>query len=262
MRQFGTLFRLKFNYYMIKRLSFWLLLLAPLPFWLLTCAEDDRINIRDYYFPVEQLEEGLVYEYRPVKNDSIGPSYWYYKTVKTDTALYFTGNFYEADFIVRQFFRAEIVQNGCLMQDYFLYSTDSLGQQIRFPAEIQAANAFPFAVRDSGGIFLSKLHWTFQDEPLQTTTLIRNRRYIGNDKYSFQGKEVHCVAFEVKELIDDFKEGHLEKQFSGLELYAAGIGLVYYKKEIGDNFVLEYELVDRYPMEKLEEQFRQTLDKQ
>lgn len=223
-----------------------------LPIWLTSCQSDDRIDIRDYYFPVEELQEGLVYEYRAVNNDSIGSSYWYYKTVETDTALYFTGNFYEADLTVKQFFRAEIVSNGCLMQDYFLYLTDAEGQQMRFPAEVMAANAFPFAVRDSGGIFLFKLKWTFQQAPLQTTTLIRNRRYIGKKAY----RDLDCIGFEVKELVDDFQEGHLEKQYPGEEIYAKGVGLVYYKKEIGDNFVLEYELADTYPMEVLEEKFR------
>lgn len=239
--------------FLLKR---FLLLLFLLPIWLMSCQTDDRIDIRDYYFPVEQLKEGLVYEYQPVNNDSIGPSYWYYKTIETDSALYFTGNFYEADLSVKQFFQAEIVSNGCLMEDYFLYLTDATGQQMRFPAEVLAANAFPFSVRDSGGIFLFKLKWTFQKAPLQTTTLIRNRRYIGKESY----RDLDCIGFEVKELVDDYQEGHLEKQYAGQEVYAKGLGLVYYKKEIGDNFVLEYELADTYSMEVLEEKFRAQSD--
>ncbi len=247
---------------MMNRHYLFLFYCFTLPFWLLSCTEEDRIDIRDYYYPVEQLEEGLVYEYRAVNNDSLGPSYWYFKSVSTDTALYFTGNYYEADFVVRQFFRSEIVHNGSLIDDYFLYSMDSTGQQIRFPAEVEADNAFPFSVRDSGGIFLFKLKWTFQEEPLQTTTLIRNRRYKGKDTYPYQGKNHDCVVFEVKELVDDFNNGHLEKQFNGIELYAKDIGLIYYKKEIGDNFVLEYELADIYPMKNLEAKFKEHLENQ
>ncbi len=243
------------------RLSITRILLLMLPFWLASCStEDAYLDIREYYFPAEDLAEGLVYEYRAVNNDSIGPSYWFYKSLPTDSALYLTGTFYEADLVVRQFFRAEIVHNGCLMQDYFLYSTDSTGQQIRYDAEVQASNAFPFAVRDSGGIFLSKLLWTFQQEPLRTTTLIRNRRYIGKSSYSYQGEEKDCVTFEVKELIDDYDEGHLEKQYAGRELYAKGIGLVYYIKEISTDFVLEYELADIYPMKRLERRFKQLMN--
>lgn len=230
--------------------------LFVLPIWLISCETSDEIDIQDYYFPIDELKEGLVYEYRPLNNDSIGPSYWYYKTFQTDSALYFTGNFYEADLRPRQFFRGEIVHNGCLMVDYFLYGADSLGQAIRFPAEVLADNAFPFAVKDSGGIFLFKLKWTFQKAPLQTTTLIRNRRYIGEESYQFKGKKYPGVVFEVKELVDDFSEGHLEKQYDGIEIYAKGIGLIYYKKEIGENFVLEYELSDTYSMKQLEEKFR------
>lgn len=245
---------------MKSSLIYGLFLLVVLPFWLASCQNEKAYqDIKSYYFPAEDLEEGLVYEYRPVNNYSLGPSYWFYKSVITDTALYFTGNFYEADLVVRQFFRAEIVDNGCLMQDYFLYLTDSTGQQTRYDAVVEAPNAFPFMVRDSGGIFLFKLLWTFQKAPLRTTTLIRNRRYIGKDSYNFQGEARECVAFEVKELIDDFDEGHLEQQYSGLELYAKDIGLVYYKKEISTDFVLEYELADIYPMKRLEKRFKQLM---
>ena len=242
------------------RLHYFVLFCFTLPFWLSSCVSNDQIDIREYYFPVEQMEEGLVYEYRSLGNDSLGPSYWFYKSIETDSALYFTGTYYEADFTPRQFFRSEIVSNGCLMEDYYLYAVDSLGKTQRLAAEVQAPNAFPFIVRDSGGIFLFKLHWVFNESPLQTTTLIRNRRYIGKEQITWQGKPLDCAIFEVKELVDDFKEGHLEKQYPGLEYYAKGIGLIYYKKEISDNFVLEYELADRYPMQQLEQKFRQQME--
>ncbi|MEO0775754.1 MAG: hypothetical protein AAF146_04300 [Bacteroidota bacterium] len=237
------------------------LCLLMLPFWL-ACgtAEETGLDIREYYFPAEELADGLVYEYQPIGMDSIGPSYWFYKSLPTDSALYLTGTYYEADLMVKQFFRAEIVHNGCLMQEYYLYTTDSTGRQTRYDADIQAANAFPFTVRDSGGIFLSKLEWTFSEAPRRTTTLVRNRRYIGKASYPFQGEERECVAFELKELIDDYDEGHLEQQYAGRELYAKGIGLVYYIKEVSTDFVLEYQLADIYPMRRLEKRLKKLLN--
>ena len=227
--------------------------ILTLSFWLISCSGDDRKDIRGYYFPIDNLEEGMVYEYKAVNNDSLAPNYWYYKSVPTDSGTFFIGNFYDPNLVVRQFFREEVVDNGCLMTEYFLYDVDSTGLQKRFPAEVLAPNSFPFMVRDSGGIFLFKLQWTFSEEPLKTTTLIRNRRYIGTEKFPYKGEMRDCVAFQLKELVDDYDEGHFEQQYSGVELYAKGIGLVYYKKEINKNLSLEYELADIYPMKTLEE---------
>lgn len=228
--------------------------------FLSTCASDGgKKNIREFYYPLESLTKPMVYEYRAINNDTLGSEYWYFKTHETDTATYFTGNNLNRNFEVGQFSSEEVVQNGTIQKDYVLFSYDSLGQQFQVPAEIEFGNTFPFEVKDSNSVFLQKLKWTFSENPLITTTLIRNRRYIGETKYTFQGKIYECVEFQLKELIDDFNNGHFEKEYGGTELYAKGIGLVYYKKII-DNVILEYELVDIYPMDKLEQKFKASLN--
>ena len=220
---------------------------------------DGKRNIRDYYFPIDHLENGTVYEYHPVDQDSFPIEYWYYRTQKTDTATYFTANYYDQQFIVRQFSNEVVVDNGTLLHSYFLYEFDSTGLQYQKPAEILSSNAFPFEVRDSGGIFLLKLNWVHQEDPPIYTTLIRNRMYAGSTSYEYQGKTYDCVVFELKELVDDFNNGHWERQYNGLEIYAKGLGLVYYKKEIEKDFVLEYALKDTFSMDELERRYQNTL---
>ena len=194
--------------------------------------EDIKINVRDYYYPIEALKEPMVYEYQAINNDSIGAEYWYFKTHETDTATYFTGNNFNRNFEVGQFSSEEVVKNGTIQKDYVLFSYDSLGQQFQVPAEIEFGNTFPFEVEDSNSIFLQKLKWTFSENPLISTTLIRNRRYIGETKYTYKDEIYDCVTFNLKELVDDFNNGHFEKEYGGVEYYAKGLGLVYYKKVI------------------------------
>ena len=226
----------------------------------LACGEsDEKLNIREFYYPLEVLKQPMVYEYQAINNDTIGAEYWFFETHETDTAMYFTGNNFNRNFEVVQFSSEEVVQNGTIQKDYVLFSYDSLGQQFEVVAEIEFGNTFPFEVKDSNSIFLQKLKWTFSENPLITTTLIRNRRYIGKSKYSFNNKIYDCVEFRSKELIDDFNNGHFEKEYEGKELYAKGLGLVYYKKVI-DEIILEYELVDVYPMAKLEQKFKTSLN--
>ena len=228
--------------------------------FIIGCETDDgKKNIREFYYPIESLEAPKVYEYRAINNDTIGEEYWYFKTHVTDTAIYFTGNNLNRNFEVGQFSSEEIVDNGSIQKDYVLFSYDSLGQQFQVPAEIEYGNTFPFEVKDSNSVFLQKMKWTFSEDPLLTTTLIRNRRYIGETKYTYQGKVYDCVEFQLKELIDDFNNGHFEKEYEGREFYAKGIGLIYYKKDI-DGIVLEYELADIYTMDKLEQKFKASLN--
>ena len=151
-----------------------------------------------------------------------------------------------------------MVSNGVLMNDYSIYEFDSLRHQIKRPAKILNGNSFPFEVKDSTGVFLFKLRW---DDPYTEgayVELTRNRRYRGETEYFFQKKKHDCVEFIVLELVDDYNNGHLEQQYSGKELYAKDLGLVYYRKNIGEGFVLEYELVDTFSMNELEQRYNEN----
>ncbi len=238
------------------------LILLLFIFSLLACDPNGKgtTDISTFYFPVETLKKGMVYEYRAVNSMELPPEYWYHKTIETDTAYYFTGTYYDEQFLVRQYFQAEIVSNGVLLQDQFITNfDDSTGVQSQLHAEVLYGNAFPFEVKDSSGVFLMQLKWVIQDEPLITTTLTRNRRYMGKSTYNYNGQSLNCVEFKLIEEVDNEEVGHLTKEYTGTELYAENIGLVYYKKQIDDNFILEYELTAMYPMSKLEEKFNATI---
>ncbi len=230
--------------------------------FLCSCAsEEDRTPIRSYYFPIDSLTTPLVYEYQPLGTDTIsGPNYWYFRTLETDTATYFTTNIYNQFFEVEQFSTEEVVRNGTMIKDYFLFAFDSTGLQYQIPAEIEYNTGFPFEVKDSTGVFLQKIKFTFSEEPIHTTTVIKNRRYMGAVKYDFNGQFLDAIKFSVREIIDDYAEGHLETETEGVEIYAKNIGLVYYKKTVGDKLAMEYRLIDRYTMEDLEKKFAATLE--
>lgn len=68
-----------------------------------------------------------------------------------------------------------------------------------------------------------------------------------------------AVKFSVAEILDDYFDGHLETKTKGEEIYAENLGLVYFKKQIGDGLTLEYELVETYGMDKLEEKAKQQI---
>lgn len=229
---------------------------------MLSCDPSGRKDIRDYYFPLKRLTEGVVYEYRPLGQDSLSPAYWYYRSFLQDEGIYLTGTYYENDLIPLQLVREELVSNGMLLQDLFVYLPDSNGRQQRLAAEVLVGNVFPFSVSDSSGIFLYKVRFDFPNEIGSTTTLIKNRRYLGDTTYTIAGETHNAVRFQVRELVEDNSatEGSVEPQFDGEEIYAEGIGLVYFRKDLGPQSIA-YELADRYPMEQLEQKAAERINK-
>ena len=158
---------------------------------------------------------------------------------------------YEADFIPRQLVKEELVDNGMLLNDLYIYRTDSTGKQESYDINIIAGNSFPFKVSKPSGVFLYNINW---EDPQKgtTTTLIKNRRYLGDTTFIFAGQEYKdCIAFSQKELVEVESEGVLSQEFEGVEFYAKGVGLVYFKKVITPTLTLEYALADRYPMDTL-----------
>lgn len=223
------------------------------------CTSDPNNTLEAYYFPIDDLKEGLVYEYQPTdKRQSM--DYWYLKTFDMDTAVYLTAQFYNEAFEVRQFSREEIVQNGVMQLDNFIYETDSLGKQTRIDGQILAPAAFPFQAKDSTSVFLMKIKWVYNETPESSLTLIRNRRYLGKTNFSVNEKSYDCIKIGLKELVRSTDNGDLEQEYEGTEIYAKGIGLLYYKKIISDDFIIEYNLKDRYSMDEFQEQFKKSLE--
>lgn len=226
---------------------------------LFTCGNDQR-DIRDYYFPLRELTDGLVYEYRDLNYDSLSPAFWYYRTLPTDSAYYMTKTYYQNDFVQRQLYREKVVDNGILIQDLFLYETDTTGQQVRTRADILSANVFPFEVAGSEEVYIYQVRFQLPSQPHGTTTVLINRRFLGDTTYTFQDETYSAIQFEVLGSVDqrDSILGDIEPRFSGREIYAEKLGLVYYERSFGkDAPSFHHQLVDRYPMTALEDQARQ-----
>ena len=225
-------------------------------------SEHTEHNIfQSFYYPSDEWVEGMVYEYQPVNNAELPVEYWYFRKTKIDSSIFMTGQYIDQTFTPRQLFNAEIKEHGAFITNYILYEYDSLGNVAQNPAEILDASSFPFGKLDSTSIYPLRLKWDNPTEeyPDGYIEIIRKRQLTGNATYSFKNQSYDCLEFQLNETVDDFNDGHLEKKYQGKELYAKNLGLIYYKKEIDENFVLEYELRDTFSMAKLEEKFKTFL---
>ncbi len=231
-------------------------LLAGLLFF--SACGDGRKDIRDYYFPFRQLTDGLVYEYTLVGEQNVVPDYWYYRSFLSDTAQYLTATYYDENLLPAQLSRQELVSNGVLAVDLKLYTPDTLGKHNTTQADIVAGAVYPFRVKKDEGLVLYKATYQLPDDN-GPTTLVLNRQYAGDTTFLFQDITYPAVHFRLTGVaeIEDDKAGGIEPRFSGEEIYAKGIGLVYYSR-IFNNITIAYTLHDRYGMEKLEARFQNT----
>ena len=214
-----------------------------------------------YYYPVHDLQEGKIYEYRPVKNDTLPVDYWYYSTHKVEDELHFTGNYYDDRFVVQQFFREIERENTMELKDFILYQSDENDKQSQIPVEILSTNTFPVLYEDSLKAFTMDVKWDIPNEPGTSIALRRERKYLAKSEYTYKGERLDCIIFKTLENIEHFvsDDGYLEPSFPGVEIYAKGLGLVYYKKQLSESVDIEYALYETYSMDEFEKKYKRSL---
>lgn len=216
------------------------------------CSSDLPLDIKEYYYPVDQLQDGLVYQYISTNNGQDGlDHYWFFKAHDVDQAKHLTGQFYNHNRQTLQFFRQKITPSGALLDEYRLYTEDSIAQTI--PVEVLYNNVYPFAIADTTAVYLYKLKFTNpQDSSINTIT--RNRRFGGETEWTFNEKTYPAIRMEILEQISNDLDGVLSIDLKGYEIYAKGIGLVYTERisRDGSSHMID-RLVDRVTMESFVE---------
>lgn len=209
-------------------------------------------NIKEYYFPIDDLFEGNVYVYTPL-NDSLTSYFVYYK----NNGGYLTGTFYNNQFKIEQITNETVVRNGTLMNRIQLCHYPENNPDIceAIVPTIQYDNVFPFEVTDSSGVFLYEVSWKDAVDTTLEYSVLRNKHFLGFTTYSFKGQEYDCVKLGIREetKVGSPEEGYQTFKAYTEELYAKNLGLVYYKKNIDNVRTLEYGLADTLSMQALEQ---------
>jgi hypothetical protein len=232
-------------------------LFLTLSFLFAACS--GKTPLEKYYFPLKKLLAPQVYEYRGVKSDAQLPiQYWYYQTIKQGDSIFFMGNLYDMAFETRQFVRETRVKNGMRLAELFIYGENARDSLVRTTAKIAQSAVFPFEVTDTNSIFIYDVQFE-NTRDSAVVRLIRNRRYVGKSEYLYKGKKYNCIDITIRERLESTKNGTIGADFTHLERFAEGIGLVYTRRDIGNGQSLEYELYDIYPMEQLEQKFKRQL---
>jgi hypothetical protein len=246
----------------VKKPALILFLLLILIGSLYNCNKSPKKDIKEFYYPVTELKQPKVYEYRCTNIDSLAPYFLYFNTIVQKGKVNFTSTFYNARFEVQSISIEEMLNNGMVLNSLKLYQTNpTTGKSTAITAKINTGAVYPFQVTDSLGVFVYNISINDTADTTHTTHIIRNRSYTKDTTYNYQNKTYPAVIFKVRQVQDDDHKGHLEIENSTTEIYAKGIGLVYIKRNVSNTMTLTYELKDIYTMEDLEKKYAKTTDK-
>ena len=205
-------------------------------------CKQDKNNIHDlsaYYFNNGQLpDSGLTYIYQNVRDSLGSPERWHFQLSGPNLVL--STNFDESgQAIQRQYDR--IVENGVLTDSLVLFSTDSAGNKQRVPVKVISPNRFPFDAIDTSRVWLTHLEWYQPGDSLHIV-LQRRRKFDDFIEYKLDGKVIPAIRFTTEDTFETERDGWTSSTWKGEEVYAKGKGMVYYKREISKEMVLEYAL--------------------
>ena len=211
---------------------------------------DHRRDIRDYYFPVRELinTDGKVYAFASTGTlPSPDTVYWYYLGVDLDTSLYLSVTRYGPGLNPVQLSREQLMNDGVRLRELTLFEADSAGRAIPTQAEILYNQTFPFYLDETtaAGYRLRLAN------SIGRTTYVTLNRYFRNDTtLSVMGEERDAILVELQGEVSqrDAVEGDISPTFSGYEIYARGLGLVEYYRDLGAAGTTGGRLIRRLPM--------------
>lgn len=203
---------------------------------LAACTDGPR-DVRNYYFPVRDLaERGLVYVYDNTGTLPGPPQeFSYYLGVDVDTALHLAITHYDGAFEPRQQNREQVRNDGAYLEEMLLLAPDSAGRSIPVMADVLFPRTFPFyldpAVPEAMGYRIS-----FEPPSKAGTTnfVSLNRTFRGDTTVQVLGGRYDALVFDLAGEVSqrDPAAGDISPQFTGYEIYAKGIGLVEYRRDL------------------------------
>ena len=200
---------------------------------LLGCGSDR--DIRDYYYPVRELTDGMVYRYDNTGTLSNAEyEYWYYLGTEQDTALYLSATRFDDGVTPVQVSTERISNSGATLRSLTIFPQLPDGERVKTEAEILYDRTFPFYPEDG---LASGYRVRFLD-PHNTDAenyVSLNRYFRGDTSLTVLGEEREAVVFDLAGEVSqrDPRLGDISPTFNGYEIYAKGIGLVEYHRDLG-----------------------------
>lgn len=197
------------------------------------------VDLSDYYLPAGEIgSQGTVYTYRNVNDTSAAPEVWMHRSIGEGRIESINYN-PAGEMVQKQHER--IVNNGIITDSLTLYGRDSMGVEQAIEVKVLSPHRFPFQPGDTSTVWLSKMEWWQPADSLHVV-LERRRVFQAYTTWKSGNKSLLAVRFRTADTFETELDGWTSSSWTGEEIYAKGIGLVYYKREVSKDFVLEFAL--------------------
>lgn len=225
-----------------------------------SCAPDSQTsdNLEDYYFDHLKFHGGgVVYRFESVSDPSATDELWHFRYDSNYRGNYIHAAMYGPDGVETQRSRELLTNDGAQLRNLVLQYRDDT-TSIPVITKVGASDTYAFGpIEDQPSVTYS-IEYTDPVTDSVRIILTRNRSVTGRGTYEVLGQEVESVFVSVDDVLETETEGFTTSEWKGTEVYAFHMGLVYYKREINADFVLEYRLAEIIPYEDF--LIRYTLD--
>lgn len=206
-----------------------------------SCSHTDKPSgdYREYYIPMATLPaEGITYTYRNLRDTTAAPELWKHK--KMGEGLIISTNYDSRGLETQRQYDRQVI-DGIVTDSLILMFEDSTGRRGETHVKVVSPYRFPFIPGDSTKVWLTQLEWFQPDDSLHVV-LQRRRRFDTDTVWTYHGKSHPAVRFTTNDNLQTEAVGWTDSNWNGQEIYAKGIGLVYYQRRISSELVLEYAL--------------------
>ncbi len=225
----------------LKKLSYSTITLLAL--FLMGCSADEKLPLRDYYIPRIEADS-VVIHYEALVPVGFPDEKWVMRLdADGGSGPVLTTQTYDINGRLAQVSQEEFTQVGSVSRSLVIHTYDSSGHQKTASAEILDANVFPFFYPDSGDFYRHKFKWIDPRDSLEYT-LEKERYYACDTTFNYKGRDHDAIVFDLIEELETFWEhdGMTQSEWTGREIYAKGLGLVYYHKKISPTLQKTYRL--------------------
>ena len=242
--------------YMSKHALFLLLLWAVLGISVGCNSEEPVAETLDryYYNPLTFDHTGVVYRYTSLSDQMMPEELWHYRFDPGFRGSYLHASMFTpaGDVVQRSVERLDANSATMLSLDLYYMDEDTL-REIR--TKVTEDQTFEFRRIDEKPTTRFIIEYI---DPVTDTTrvILKKQRYVeGMTTYEVDGISHPAVEVRTVEVLETETEGFTESEWNGIEIYAMDLGLVYYRKNISEGFVLEYELAEIIPYDQFRSRY-------
>jgi hypothetical protein len=218
-------------------------------FW--SCSSDQTTShsTEDYYLNhMAFAGKGIVYRYTSVNDPSLPDEFWHYRFDGAYRGNFLRATMYTASGDVVQRSVERLTRQKAELLSLDLLYRDEVGSN-EIVTAISENDTFVFGPIDSLTLTGYQIEYWDTTEDSVWISLTKHRLLEGPAEFVFEGKFFPAIKVQTTEKLETETEGFTETVWHGVEIFAQGLGLVYYRKTISEQFILEYRLAEilEYP---------------